>query len=139
MTSELIPICRHLYGFATGHIPQEIYDILKDADHMNTDQFGSIAYSDATRRSPVVDAGLLAEGVLKELRSAAQPLTRTSLRSRLQVNNSRLGDALNELAEAAGYRTMSVESFRSMRSSAQQGGEHELAESLVVLTSPTAR
>lgn len=42
----------------------------------------------------------LADGVLKELLAAAQPLTRTALRDRLQVNNSRLGDALNELAEA---------------------------------------
>ncbi len=46
---------------------------------------------------------------------------------------------LDELAEAAGYRTVSVESFRSMRSSAQQGGEHGLAESLVVLTPSTVR
>jgi hypothetical protein len=40
---------------------------------------------------------------------------------------------LGELAKTAGYRTAFAEPFRSMRSSAQQGGRHELAESLVVL------
>jgi DNA modification methylase len=57
------------------------------------------------------------------------------------VGDSRYGDVvipsatiLGQLAGTAGYRTVSVEPFRSMRSSAQQGGRHELAESLVVLT-----
>jgi len=36
--------------------PQEMYEILKNADHMDTNQAGSIAYDDTTRRSPVVDA-----------------------------------------------------------------------------------
>lgn len=39
---------------------------------------------------------------------------------------------LAELAPAYGFETMHVEAFRSMRSSAQQGGKEELAESLVV-------
>lgn len=41
---------------------------------------------------------------------------------------------LSEFAGTIGYRTESIEPFRSMRSSAQQGGKHELDESLVVLT-----
>lgn len=59
----------------------------------------------------------------------------------LVVGDSRYADVviptatvLGELTEAVGFRTVTIESFRSMRSSAQQGGEHELAESLVVLT-----
>lgn len=45
-------------------------------------------------------AGLLSEAVLRELVAAAEPLTRTSLRSRLQVNNLRLGNALGELSSS---------------------------------------
>jgi hypothetical protein len=43
---------------------------------------------------------LLSEAVLRELRTAAEPLTRTELRTRLEVNNQRLGAALSELASA---------------------------------------
>ena len=43
----------------------------------------------------------LAEAVRAALRHAAQPLSRTSLRQRLRVNNSRLGDALLELDNKA--------------------------------------
>jgi DNA modification methylase len=46
-------------------------------------------------------------------------------------------EILMELASSAGFRTLSVEPFRSMRCSAQQGGKRELAESLVVLTPTT--
>ena len=42
---------------------------------------------------------------------------------------------LTELAPEYGYQTLSLEPFRSMRSSAQQGGKHQLEESLVVLAS----
>lgn len=41
---------------------------------------------------------------------------------------------LAELAPQAGFRMRSVEPFRSMRSSAQQGGRAELDETLIVLT-----
>jgi hypothetical protein len=44
--------------------------------------------------------GTLADSIVDELRAAAQPLTRTALRARLKVNNSRLGEVLNELAQA---------------------------------------
>ncbi len=40
---------------------------------------------------------------------------------------------LNQLADVIGYETVSVEPFRSMRSSAQQGGNKDLDESLIVL------
>ncbi len=59
----------------------------------------------------------------------------------LVVGDSRYADVLiptarilEELADRSGFRTLSVEPFRSMRSSAQQGGKRELAESLLVLT-----
>lgn len=38
------------------------------------------------------------ERLLAQLRHSASPLTRTTLRARLQVNNQRLGEALSELA-----------------------------------------
>ena len=47
------------------------------------------------RRSPI----RLADRLIKELRAAPQPLTRTALREQLKVNNARLGDSLEELAE----------------------------------------
>lgn len=40
---------------------------------------------------------------------------------------------LADFAPALGYRVVSVEPFRSMRASAQQGGQHQLDESLLVL------
>ena len=40
---------------------------------------------------------------------------------------------LSEIARRLGYRLVALEPFRSMRSSPQQGGRHELGESLVVL------
>ncbi|WP_440830419.1 hypothetical protein ACTABV_19425 [Pseudomonas fragariae (ex Marin et al. 2024)] len=43
-----------------------------------------------------------------------------------------VAEILNELAPACGFETIRVEAFRSMRSSPQQGGRRELAESLVV-------
>lgn len=40
---------------------------------------------------------------------------------------------LADYAPRLGYRVLNVEPFRSMRASAQQGGQHQLAESLLVL------
>lgn len=40
---------------------------------------------------------------------------------------------LADYAPALGYRVLNIEPFRSMRASAQQGGQHRLAESLLVL------
>lgn len=40
---------------------------------------------------------------------------------------------LADYAPALGYRVLNIEPFRSMRASAQQGGKHQLAESLLVL------
>mgnify|MGYP000629470166 CR=1 FL=1 len=40
---------------------------------------------------------------------------------------------LADYAPTLGYRVLNVEPFRSMRASAQQGGQHQLAESLLVL------
>ena len=40
---------------------------------------------------------------------------------------------LSQLAGSSNFEVLSVEPFRSMRSSAQQGGRHELAETLLVL------
>ena len=44
----------------------------------------------------------------------------------------RVADILSDLAETAGLRVIRREPFRSMRLSPQQGGDHRLAESLVV-------
>ena len=41
-------------------------------------------------------------------------------------------EILAELAPFIGYNVVDIESFRSMRSSAQQGGRNELSESLIV-------
>ena len=43
------------------------------------------------------------------------------------------GAILVELAEASGWEIRTIEPWRSMRASAQQGGRHELAETLIVL------
>lgn len=40
---------------------------------------------------------------------------------------------LADYAPALGYRVLNIEPFRSMRASAQQGGQYQLAESLLVL------
>jgi hypothetical protein len=40
---------------------------------------------------------------------------------------------LADYAPAFGYRVLTIEPFRSMRASAQQGGQYQLAESLLVL------
>jgi len=42
-------------------------------------------------------------------------------------------DILKELAPAIGYNVVNIESFRSMRASAQQGGQKALDETLIVL------
>lgn len=44
---------------------------------------------------------------------------------------------LAEIAASAGFYVLSVEPFRSMRSSVQQGGRHELEETLLVLNPVT--
>jgi len=44
-----------------------------------------------------------------------------------------VADILAELAPTCGFEVVQSEAFRSMRSSAQQGGRAELAESLIVL------
>jgi hypothetical protein len=56
------------------------------------------------------------------------------------VGDSRYGgidvpvaDALIEMAPHLEFSVVSVEPFRSMRASPQQGGRHELAESLLTL------
>ncbi|MBC3476602.1 MULTISPECIES: hypothetical protein [Pseudomonas] len=43
-----------------------------------------------------------------------------------------VAEILTELASSCGFEAMRIQAFRSMRSSAQQGGRAELAESLVV-------
>ena len=40
---------------------------------------------------------------------------------------------LAELSVSHGYDCVGMESFRSMRSSSQQGGKHELEETLIIL------
>lgn len=44
-----------------------------------------------------------------------------------------VAEILADIAPSMGYRVVNIESFRSMRSSAQQGGNEELDESLLVL------
>ena len=51
--------------------------------------------------------------------------------SGIQIETAKI---ISELAPDIGYRVEAIEPFRSMRSSAQQGGHPELAESLVKLT-----
>ena len=41
-------------------------------------------------------------------------------------------DIIVELVQAAGWTLKGFEAFRSMRSSAQQGGSRELAETLII-------
>ncbi len=61
------------------------------------------------------------------------------------VGDSRYGgiqivvaDVLHELAEARGWRVLAQEQLRAMRTSAQQGGQKDLAEHLLVLQNLTA-
>jgi hypothetical protein len=44
-----------------------------------------------------------------------------------------VANVLADYAPLIGYRVITLEPFRSMRSSAQQGGQHELDETLIVL------
>ena len=44
-----------------------------------------------------------------------------------------VADILVELSEGLGFRKLADEPFRSMRASPQQGGKHELPETLVTL------
>ena len=46
-------------------------------------------------------------------------------------------DIVAELAMASGWRLKQIEPFRSMRSSAQQGGRPELSETLIVIEAST--
>ena len=45
-----------------------------------------------------------------------------------------VSEGLSQIAPELGYQVLSVEPFRSMRASPQQGGRQELAESLVILS-----
>jgi hypothetical protein len=64
--------------------------------HLVTDADGAphLELADPANPAPPTT---LAERVLQELRSGGQPLTREALRSRLRVNNQRLGEVLEEL------------------------------------------
>lgn len=69
---------------------------------------------------------------------------RSSGRVYMVVGDSRYGNVdvpvariLTEIAPSLGFDVLSSEPFRSMRASPQQGGQSELAETLIVLT-PTA-
>lgn len=53
--------------------------------------------------------------------------------SRYAGINIPVGRVLADFAPELGYEVVSIKPFRSMRSSAQQGGQHELDESLLVL------
>jgi hypothetical protein len=48
----------------------------------------------------------------------------------------RTDSILSELAQTAGWKVDALQPCRSMRASAQQGGRHELTESLLVLQRP---
>lgn len=91
------------------------------------------------RRIPDMVGGYFADmmGVLSTLGTALDEKGQVWM----VVGDSRYADVivpsariLSQLAGTAGYKTVTVEPFRSMRSSPQQGGQHELAESLIVLT-----
>ena len=47
------------------------------------------------------------------------------------------GTILAELARSSGWTVQLIEPWRSMRASAQQGGQRELTEQLMVLASPS--
>jgi len=96
------------------------------------------------RRIPDMVGGYFADliEVLTGIRASLDPCGSVWL----VVGDSRYADVviptatvLNELVDAAGYSTESVEPFRSMRSSAQQGGVPELAETLMILTPMTSQ
>ena len=77
--------------------------------------------------------------VLDSLYVRLRPLGRTYL----VVGDSQYGEVrvpvakiLSELAQAIGYTLQSAEQLRAMRASPQQGGRHQLAETLLVLEKP---
>lgn len=51
----------------------------------------------------------------------------------------RIAEILTEIAHQLGYQVITMEPSRSMRASPQQGGRHELGETLVVLQKPKPR
>lgn len=91
------------------------------------------------RRIPEMVGGYFADlmGVLASLRAVLHPRATIWL----VVGDSQYADVLvptakilQELAHSRGFKSLTVEPFRSMRASAQQGGRPELSETLVVLT-----
>lgn len=90
------------------------------------------------RRIPEMVGGYFAD--LKEVLVALREALGESGRLWMVVGDSRYGGVsipvaqiLSELVPHFGFRVVDTEPFRSMRSSAQQGGAKELAESLLVL------
>lgn len=77
--------------------------------------------------------------IMKHLRRALRPLGRAYIvvgDSRYAGIDVPVADILAEVAQTIGYRLLALEPSRSMRSSPQQGGRHELPETLVVLENP---
>ncbi|MBK0155572.1 hypothetical protein IAE35_19720 [Pseudomonas sp. S75] len=74
-------------------------------------------------------------GVMKSLASRLNPqgeawaVVGDSLYAKIHIP---VAEILAELAPGCGFEAVRIEAFRSMRSSAQQGGKRELAESLIV-------
>lgn len=90
------------------------------------------------RRIPDMVGGYFAD--LLAVLSATRSVLHAEGSAWLLVGDSRYADVViptatifSELANTAGFRTVAMEETRSMRSSAQQGGRYELAESLLVL------
>lgn len=89
------------------------------------------------RRIPNMVDGYFADmtTVIKALESCLSPggeawaVVGDSLYANVHIPVAKI---LSELAPTCGFETVRIEAFRSMRSSAQQGGRAELAESLVV-------
>lgn len=74
--------------------------------------------------------------VLKGLHAGLRPQGRVYMvvgNSRYATIDVRVGAILAELAPSCGFRLLRAEPCRSMRASPQQGGRHELAETLLVL------
>lgn len=86
--------------------------------------------------------GAYAEDLAIVLRHLKQGL-RTRGRAYIVVGDSRYADIdihvakiLTEIAQPLGFQLVALEPSRSMRSSPQQGGRHELGETLLILEKP---
>ncbi len=91
-------------------------------------------------RIPEMVGGYFADliGVVRRVQQCLNPGGGTWLvvgDSRYAGINIATAEILVELAEASGWKVRQKEPFRSMRSSAQQGGRPELAETLIVIES----